>query len=240
MKPLSPFSSRLTLGVCCLLGCCLTALGQYDEYYAKTGEAPRGYWKVKTDYATRGTLVRFYDADSQLVYQESLSNQFVKLIPANIRRLDQTLARLVDKHLVSASLETSELTADPRKPRRPASARAETDGKAATPEDSPASGLSVRFLSSSTKPGVYLFLSNPALERVVISIRTDGNTLLYEQITRAPVDHIFLNMSGLLAGTYQVRVVSATRQAAQAVAVSYSSRAAVHRLPDKKTPGGGS
>jgi hypothetical protein len=221
------FYARLALGAGFVVACCTLAQAQDDRYYAKGGEARRGYWKLTTDADTRGTLVRFYDADSQLVYHETLPNQFVRLTPANLRRLDQTLARLVSNRLVASSIETSELPQDTRSPKRTANAGLPPDAMPPTPAKSAASGLAVSFLHpGSGKPGVLLYMNNPAHEKVTISIRSEEN-ILYEQVSRMATERIFLNMSGMPAGNYEVHVVGQTIKARQKVHIDYNARTSV-------------
>jgi hypothetical protein len=87
----------------------LTASAQSD-YYART-DSTKGYWKIQTDFTTQKTMIRFFNHWHEPVYEESLSNRYVKLTSRNIRLFDSMLERLLTNQLLSAEVKSHELVA---------------------------------------------------------------------------------------------------------------------------------
>lgn len=205
-------------------------LGQQEGHYSRIVDAHQGYWKLKTDYTIHGTWIYFFDSDSQLVYQESLPNQFIKLTPKNIRRLDQTLSRLVTNQLVASSISTSDLPYEvpKRLPRRrdPASA--------SQASDQPSKQAPLTFQPQLYTPvgtaSVHLLLANPTLERLTIQILSADNTSVYEHVTHLGDSRHHLNLSGMPAGAYQIRIKSATQQYQQPITLTYGLNEAIVQI----------
>ncbi|GAA4455789.1 hypothetical protein GCM10023189_24060 [Nibrella saemangeumensis] len=230
MKPLSSFSNQVIIRVLFLIGCAVSAQAQHNGYYTQAAEPARGYWNLKTDHTIRGTLIRFYNGDSQLVYQESMPNRYIKLTSANTRRLDQTLARLVDNQLVASAVAVSGIPVTCSEPvtrrSRPKPATAEPE-VTNTPD---ATGGRVQWYTQAAKPSVHLVLVNPTQERLTITVLGEDHTAVYEHITHLTASRHHINLAGMPAGTYQIRVKSATRQYQQPVTLSYGSRDALVQL----------
>lgn len=81
---------------------------QSDEN-AVPGNTPagpsNGYWRLHTEAGSRTTVVRFYRADNQLLYEESMGNRYVRLTKRNVARLDNMLNRLVSGTLIASSVK---------------------------------------------------------------------------------------------------------------------------------------
>ncbi|CAN5270849.1 hypothetical protein BH09BAC4_BH09BAC4_07300 [soil metagenome] len=210
------------------------AMAQEDGYYSKAIDNDKGYWKLKTDMNRHGTQIRFYSADSQLVYQESLPNQFIELTPRNIRRLDQALARLLDNQLIVSTVPTSELPVDKQK-----RFVKKAERKAVKPnpirQHQPAElDFQVQLFTPTGIPAVHLVLTNPTLERLVISIRSVDNTVEYEHITHLGDSRHHLDFTGMPVGSYQIWVKSSTQQYQQPVTLSYGQHEARVQMNGKE------
>jgi hypothetical protein len=84
---------------------------------AQTGVNPppnEAFWQLRTDPATRSTLVQFYDPEHRLFYQEKLAQKYLKVTPRTVRMLNQTLSRLLevhDKSLVANQMKSAKMFA---------------------------------------------------------------------------------------------------------------------------------
>ena len=83
-----------------------------SDQYAQATIPQQGYWRVMTQPQTRSTVVRFFNHDSQVVYEERLAGRYIKLNERNVARLDQTLARLTSGNLVASTVKTELLRAE--------------------------------------------------------------------------------------------------------------------------------
>lgn len=204
----------------------LTAKAQPEVYYSKPDKIENGYWLLKTDVEFYGTRIQFYSADSQLVYQEALPNRFIVLNSKNIRRLDQTLARLLDNQLVVSSVFTSKLPFEPTIRRNTGkSTQLLTEDSTNSVETS----FNARFLTPLNQPKIHLLLANPTAERLTINIISSENTTVYQHITHLETSRHHLNFEGMPPGTYQIWIKSATQQTHRSVVLSYGQdRVTVH------------
>jgi hypothetical protein len=196
----------------------LTAKAQTEAYYSKPDKNESGYWLLKTDVEFYGTRIQFYSADSQLVYQEALPNRFIVLNSKNIRRLDQTLARLLDNQLVVSSVFTSKLPFEPAIRR---SNRKSTELLTKDSNHSAETSFNARFLTPLNQSKIHLLLDNPMSERLTISIVSSDNTPVYQHITHLETSRHHLNFDGMPSGTYQIWVKSATQQMHRPVVLNY-------------------
>jgi hypothetical protein len=92
-----------------LLFTSLLATAQPD--YRSEKEPGKGYWKIQTDYDTRSTVIRFFNARNEPIYQETLLGKYVKLTKRNIRLFDETLDRVVNSQLLASQVKSHDLMA---------------------------------------------------------------------------------------------------------------------------------
>lgn len=209
-----------------------TAIAQSVDYYAPIPRIAKAYWDLKTDAGFHGTLVRFYAADSQLVYQESLPNQFIKLTPQNIRRLDQTLDKLVANQLIVNRIPISELAmVEPQRVTHTAEKSPARSGSAGADAQHELR-FATQYLTTAGTPVIHLLLANPTRERLVISILSADQSVVYEHITHLEGSRHRLNFDGMAPGHYQIQVKSSTQQHRQPVTLIYGLQEAVVLIND--------
>jgi hypothetical protein len=211
-----------------------SALGQPEAYYSKNGERANGYWRLKTDMAVYGTQIQFYSADSQLIYQESLPNRFIELNSKNSQRLDETLARLLNNQLVASSVPTSKLPFLEVKPMNRRKDKQSINADSVSESKSAEKTFQVQFISPSAKKAVHLVITNPTMERLVLTIRSVDNTVVYEHITHLGNSRHHLNFSDMPPGIYRIQVKSAGRQYQQPVRVVYRNEEVVVQSQEKE------
>jgi hypothetical protein len=79
-------------------------------------DSSRGFWRVKTQAATRSTLVQFFGPYRQLLYEEKLPEKWVRLSRKNQRQFDRLLAQLTANQLVTSRIKTEDLPPTPELP----------------------------------------------------------------------------------------------------------------------------
>jgi hypothetical protein len=182
----------------------------------------KSFWNIKTDATINGTVVRFYTADSQLVYQESIPNHYIELNSRNIRRLDQTLAHLVDNQLVAATITTSELRGAETPATESSRVQRRRMREAVTnPADL---AFKVQSFALEAKPAVHVLVNNPARDRLTIRVLSAENKTVYETICQMNASRHRLNFTGMPSGTYQIEVKSSTQRYSQPVTVGYAAK----------------
>src|SRR5437870_2600633 len=87
----------------------LPLFAQGEDYYSAKVQASGAYWRVKTNAQARHTTIQFFNAKQELIYQETLAGQYIKLSERNARLLDSTLHRLVTNRLLGDQIKTYSL-----------------------------------------------------------------------------------------------------------------------------------
>lgn len=185
-------------------------LAQDVAYYQSNKANLPGYWEVSTDYRTNGTAIRYYNPEKELIHQEVLPNQFVKLTKRNIRRLNATLTNISLQKKEPSNVKTVALPTDNEDSRvvRTRSKLMEVERKA-SPE-----GLTVRVVPSSDGINAMLkvFIYNPHEERLRIEIlNAKGNTICQEYNNNFQYYYRF-NLSNMPSGDYRVHIYKASEK----------------------------
>jgi hypothetical protein len=78
--------------------------------------AKKGYWRLRTDYAKRFTLIEIFTWDKKLVYQERLPGKYLKLSLRNTQFLDQLCDRLLENQLIASQVKSLPLPEEEHDP----------------------------------------------------------------------------------------------------------------------------
>ncbi|RIV21344.1 hypothetical protein DYU11_18230 [Fibrisoma montanum] len=223
-------AARLRLLAFVLSALPTAAIGQTpNAHYAYPADSSNGYWRLHTDYASRSTMIRFYDRDRHLIYQETLSGRYVKLRKRTIRLFDSMLNRLVNNQLLSPHMKTHELLADnERLPinafLRPSTLRDETT----VSPDGTNRFVSQPLVNSEGKLRV-IFL-NPGQDRVFISIDDSSFNPIYRDISSLPAYKRAIDVSHLPEGTF--RFMIATKQQTRTYRLTIGRGSVPYRLDE--------
>lgn len=172
----------------------------------------KGYWRLHTDADVRATRVRFYDADHRLLYEETLSNQFVRLTERNVARLDDICDRLTSGRLVASALPLTDLTDAPTVTML--AVRAEAAHMAAVPTETNRKGYAIlpHTYYQANLNRLLLSLSNPDRHRLDITLHSEQKSLeMYFETTNAREFGRKLNLVGLPEGRYTLTIRSTDR-----------------------------
>lgn len=204
-KPTAPMKALLSLLIASLLfelsvtaqsTTAVESSASPPEQYAQITVPEQGYWRVVTEPDTRSTLVRFFNHDRQIVYEERLSGRYIKLNDRNVAQLDQTLARLTGGNLVAATVKTEPLYAEkdyykerPTMPLPPAPA-----------------GLLIESLPTISQDKLLVRFQNPEGYRMHIAIRDNQGRDIYNDSVVQTVYQRKFNLSQLPSGFYTLTV----------------------------------
>ncbi|KAA9347919.1 hypothetical protein [Larkinella humicola] len=187
----------------------LTATAQSD-YYART-DSTKGYWKIQTDYTTQQTKIRFFNRWHEPIYEESLSNRYVKLTNRNIRLFDTMLERLSTNQLLSAEVKSHELVATSANgPSHVVSAPLSDPVSTSYVLASPKETLDVNPLRSdvaiSSSGRLRIHIVNLQEEPVLVTLLDDQGRYVFKEKNAVPTYNRTLNLTRLPEGKFRLEV----------------------------------
>lgn len=196
------FSILLTASLCAQLSVTAQPTAALDssysqpDQYAQTSIPPQGYWRVMTQPDTRSTVVRFYNRDSQVVYEEQLAGRYIKLNDRNVARLDQTLANLTSGNLVASTLKTEPLRTEKEYYKEPTN----------MPLATVPTGLFVESFPIVSQDKLLVRFQNPEGYRMHIALRNERDQNVYnDSVVQKEYQRKF-DLSQLAAGVYTLVV----------------------------------
>lgn len=194
-----------------LLTLSLPILGQ--SHYSSE-ESGKGYWQLHTDFSSKSTIVQFFDADHQPIYQETMPRKYIKLTKKNIRRFDNLLSQLMNKNLLTSMVRSYDLVADNRPDFRDIhKPEANTAGFS---ESSKTFASNVYVLD---KGKLKIILKNPTQDFFTVTIRdSELRTIYYEPINNTSYGRWF-DISNLQEGAYNVQINSKNKRLAYKLTV---------------------
>ena len=166
--------------------------------------ATKGYWRLRTDYATRRTLIEIFTWEKKLVYQEHLPGKYLKLNRRNTQWLNQFCDRLLDNQLVANQVKASPI---------PEEENAALYGNVVSTEKgavvTPLHTAALQANAILTLAGkLQTFFVNPTGGKVLVQLRNESREVLYEEYsTRLKYGRMF-DLAGLPAGIYTLKISS--------------------------------
>ncbi|QIP16254.1 hypothetical protein G8759_28250 [Spirosoma aureum] len=162
----------------------------------------RGYWRLKTQAATRSTLVQFFGTNKQLLYEEILPEKWVKLSRKNQKQFDQLLAQLLANQLLADRIKTEPMPPTPVEPVPP---RVTARSNRSQYYSSTMAAYRVHAYVNSTGK-LYLIVDNPDRLRYKILVADQNNREVYEEFTNHNKYMRKLDLSALPYDSYQLIV----------------------------------
>ncbi|MFD1143271.1 hypothetical protein ACFQ4C_19240 [Larkinella insperata] len=172
-------------------------------------KAAKGYWKIQTDYASRSTVVRFFNDRNEPVYQETLPGKYVKLTKRNIRLFDEMLDRVVNSQLLASQVRSSELLAsnDVRFTRTTPRYELEETSSMRLSEANK-TFLVKPWINSLGKLRVHF--ANPEQKLVSIELTDEtARTVYFNDLSRLEGYNRYLDVTQMLSGKYRLQVKKA-------------------------------
>ncbi|GAB3899104.1 hypothetical protein GCM10028803_19640 [Larkinella knui] len=210
MKTVQEKTARLFRTLLVLLLLFTTLVGRAQPDYRAETNPGKGYWKIQTDYATRNTVIRFFNARHEAVYQETLRGKYVKLTKRNVRLFDEMLNRVVNSELLASQVKAYDLVAT-------------TDGRytgtatstSYVPEEVPAVFTPIENREFLANPFVNelgrlrINFANPDQKKVLIEITDDvSQTVYYTEWTHVAGYSRYFDTRHLISGKYRLLLKS--------------------------------
>ncbi|QHV96116.1 hypothetical protein [Spirosoma endbachense] len=162
----------------------------------------RGYWRLKTQAATRSTLIQFFGLNKQLLYEEILPEKWVKLSRKNQKQFDQLLAQLLANQLLADRIKTEPL---PPTLVEPVPSQVAVRSNTSHYYSSTMAAYRVHAYVNPTGK-LYLIVDNPDRLRYKILVSDQHNREVYEEFTNHNKYMRKLDLSALPYDSYQLIV----------------------------------
>ncbi len=180
----------------------------FAQSYYSPQKSESGYWQVHTDYKTQNTMVRFFDADHQPMYQETMSRKYIKLSKKNVRKFDELLSKLMSKNMLKSDVKAYDIIADSRIGFHETykSEPVEFETVASDPK------VAAHNVYVTRQGRVKVILKNPLEEFYQVTILDNElHTIYTEQINASSYGRWF-DVSQLMEGTYSIHVYNARKK----------------------------
>lgn len=189
--------------ICFLLLITLTVQAQRELTLAQ-GEVNtninKGFWRLKTEAATRRTQIQFFGINQQLLYEETLPEKVVKFSRSNQMQLDKFLNQLLTNQLLATRIKTKDLP--PISIVNTQSSQLKKSGKGYATNE--AFYKVHAYVDQAGK--LQVLVDNPNRLRYTVKVFDSWNRLLYEEFGNRNKYKRGMNISTLPTDTYQVIV----------------------------------
>lgn len=179
-----------------------------SEYYSGN-HLDKGFWKIQTDYTTRNTVIRFFNARNEPIYQETLHGKYVKLTKKNIRLFDQMLDRVVNNQLLVSQVKSYDLLAS-------SDLRFISTAKNHVPEDVSSVSLPEAQKTFQANPLINSLgklrvnFINPDQKRINIELTDeDIRTVFYNEYSQVAGYNRYFDVSHMRSGRYRLQLKGA-------------------------------
>jgi hypothetical protein len=195
----------LLLAVACLFA---TNSAAQNEAYYREPTHPKGHWKLFTDHRTRNTTITFFSADQQMLYQETLPGQYIKLTDRNRQIIDQAFNQFMQNQLIGGHIKASLLPVElPQKAKRAAGRPATVDPGIATTHAIRANAF---FIENTAR--LKILFDNPTRRKINISLRDPSDWDVFTDCVSSSKYHRNLDLTGMRKGTYTLTITTPDRR----------------------------
>jgi hypothetical protein len=196
--------------------------GQVPDGVVQSGYhlAKKGYWRLRTQYATRRTLIEIFDSRKRLVYQEQLLGKYLKLNRKNTQLLNQLCDRLLDKQLVASSIKASQL---PEEINPGLLKGSSPDNDLTSSAVLPLNTVAFQANTLLTKAGkLQAIFINPLKRQVSLQLWNANQELVYEEISFLSIYNRTFDLAGLPEGIYTLKIQRNQERYVRKLRVRYS------------------
>jgi hypothetical protein len=216
----SILASMFVAGIA-LIGNWSTALAQNGEYYRSPVVADKGHWQLSTNYITRSTVIRFYDREERVIYEETLPGKYIKLTEQNMETIDQAFNRLMNNRLVldevtPIALPEANFTASSRAHTLSRDLPAEPTAVASN-----AKRLGITFFKLIHRRAFKLVFINPFEDNVFIRLKNELGEAVYNEVAEHAKEYSrVFDLSSLEDGIYTFEIANTHEKQSRRVRLS--------------------
>jgi hypothetical protein len=184
--------------------------------------AKRGYWRLRTDYAKRFTLIEIFTWEKKLVYQERLPGKYLKMSLRNTQFLDQLCDRLLENQLIASQVKSLPLPEEAHPDfYRNAATSAALPTEVMLPLD--AETLQANAVLNETGKLKALF-RNPTLGNVSVWLSNENGDVLYQEFSRLASYHRTFDLRDLGKGIYTLKIQNNREKYVRQLRLDYSDK----------------
>ncbi|GAA4413842.1 hypothetical protein GCM10023187_42600 [Nibrella viscosa] len=187
------------------------AWSQSPINYLDPTQPNRGYWKLYTDHATRNTIIRLYNSGNELVYEEIMPGQYIKLTERTVSRINETLELVAANKLILSKVKVYDLTDGYQAP-EPVTEKPEgspTTASATVHTDYAMVQVNANILKKTNS--LLVQCDNPEKRRLKISLRNSNGQVVFTHSMNSEKYAQQFDLTGLQPGTYRLSVDSPYR-----------------------------
>jgi len=173
--------------------------GKVRDFSQRSSDSSTGYWQLKTQVATRTTVIQFFGPNQQLLYEEIMPERWVKLSRRNHQEFDLLLAKLMANSVLARRIKTNVLPRLPPESNGPLPEQPKTDTLGNQPR-----GVVYAFINQYGKMRV--LVDNPGNKAYSIELFNRQGKPLYREFTALKQYRRWLDLSELEDGPHKLIV----------------------------------
>ncbi|GAA4401030.1 hypothetical protein GCM10023187_14800 [Nibrella viscosa] len=192
-----------------LLSCVGLLLGygcaaQTPVNYVDPANPSRGYWRLHADRHARSSVIRLYRGADELIYQETIPGQYLRLTARTTSQINTMLSLVVAHKLVLSDFKEYDF------PSGSADPMATEAVPTAVPAEINRDYAAVEVVAHLIKPTGKLLVrcDNPARRRLDIYLRNQSGHNVYAESMNLDKYSRRIDVSALKAGQYSLHIIS--------------------------------
>lgn len=196
-----------TIMLSAALPCQAQTNSDYFTVDSVRNDSTGAYWKLRTDYQTRSTSIRFFNAQHQLLYEEKLPGRYVKLTKRTTRLLNELLTGLTNRNLLDTHVDSYDLLASNQPQHRHTINRTGHD-KPNEPTSNSLNGSSFSANSIVTDQGkMVVYCTNPDNTPIYVSLTDQDQKIDYYKERVKAIDYTrYFDVNQLPVGSYRLQI----------------------------------
>ncbi|GAA4414146.1 hypothetical protein GCM10023187_43220 [Nibrella viscosa] len=195
----------------------ITGQAQQDTYAEEANYSGKGHWKLFTDNQSHSTIIKFYNAERRLVYEEVLAGKYIKLTDQNVYLINRVFDQIMENRLIAGSVKSAPLEAVMVSNRT-----AVWTGPALKPESIAGVnvhnglnyniGLNTHLTDYNARQMLHVQVDNPERYRLYIRLQDRNGQTIYAETVTQPACLVKLNLTQLKAESYTLEVATPNKK----------------------------
>lgn len=185
-----------------------------DVHYRDPQDPSKGHWLLFTDPATLSTRIQFFDANKHLLYEEVLSDKYIRLTERNINRINQAFDLITQNNLVLTKVKANPLS--PVSNNQAFSRRNPAHRYPGQPNasslDNAGSNIKLHTFKIANTCKFYVIFQNPDQKGIRIQLKNEVGKILFTELVNSATYRRKFDFAGTLAEKYTLVVTSRDRK----------------------------